>query len=149
MDTRHPQHHPRAIGRIDVIREARALIGVPYRHQGRTEFGLDCIGVPVLIAQRLQILPAEFEKANYGRLPRAELIEKTMQYCTQLDEIEPGAMLLIRWPGERNPGHSAIYTGESIVHAYQLLQRVVEHGYRGAWVRLTHSLWRLPGVTRG
>lgn len=151
MDTRHPQHHPRAIGQYDVVDEARKLIGTPYRHQGRSRYGVDCVGFVVLVMERLATLPADLERANYGRLPKAELIEKTRAYCTPLMVLEPGALLLMRWPGEKDAGHAGIYTGEDrlMIHAYGVLQRVVEHGYRGAWVRITHSIWRLPGVTGG
>lgn len=149
MDTGHPQHHSRAVTASDVVAEARRLVGTLYRHQGRSEFGIDCIGVPIVIGQRLNLLPDSFLRANYGKLPKAELIEKTKDYCTRLDAIEPGALLLIRWPGEQNPGHAVIFTGETIVHAWDQHDRVVEHGYRGAWVKLTHSMWRLPGVIGG
>lgn len=151
MDTRHPRNHPRAIGQYEIVDKARELIGTPYRHQGRSRFGVDCVGFVVVILEHFGRLPVELAQTNYGRLPRAELIEKTRKYCEPLERPEPGALLLIRWPGERNPGHTAIYTGEDglMIHAYGTLQKVVEHGYRGAWVRQTDSVWRLPGVIGG
>lgn len=151
MDTRHPEHHPRAIGQNEIVSEARKLIGTPYRHQGRSRFGVDCVGFIVLVMERLETLPVELLQANYGRLPRAELIQKTRKYCEPLSHLEAGALLLIRWPGEKEPGHIAIYTGEDglMIHAYGTLKKVVEHGYRGAWLKLTDSVWRLPGVQVG
>jgi cell wall-associated NlpC family hydrolase len=148
LDTRHPSNHPRAINPHDIVNEARKLIGTPYRHQGRSRYGVDCVGFVVVIMETLNTMPAELQHANYGRLPRAELIEKTSKYCEPLERPEPGALLLIRWPSEKNPGHTAIYTGDDglMIHAFGTLHRVVEHGYRGAWVKLTDSIWRLPGV---
>lgn len=107
------------------------------------------MGLPIYVMQRLGTAPAELERANYGRMPKAVLIETTGRYCVSLKQPELGALLLIRWPGESSPGHSAIVTDRGIIHAYAMLQKVVEHGYRGAWVKLTHSCWRLPGVHFG
>jgi cell wall-associated NlpC family hydrolase len=133
----------------DVITEARALKGTPYRHQGRSSFGIDCVGLVLVVMERLGTINDDLRHANYGRLPREELIRKTATHCTRLDAVEPGALILIRWPGESNPGHSAICTGTGMIHAFATLEKVVEHGYRGAWVKQTHSFWRLPGVISG
>lgn len=149
MDPRDPRDHPRTVVPYDVIEAARALIGTPYRHQGRTVNGVDCVGLPILIMDRLGVVPKELTRANYGRLTHAELLSTTERYCIRLPQPELGCLLLIRWPREESPGHSAIYMDKGIIHAWQMLQRVVEHGYRGAWVRLTHSCWRLPGVRCG
>lgn len=110
---------------------------------------MDCVGLVIAIGTDLELLPAEFIAANYGRLPRDELVERTSQYCTRIDAPEPGCMVLIRWPNERRPGHSAIITGENMIHSFQVADRVVEHGYRKHWVTWTDSFWRLPGVNYG
>ena len=132
-----------------LIGEARRWLGVPYRHQGRSANGLDCIGFVVFVLARVGVLPDEFESRDYGRLPKAELVEKTAMYCTQVDDAEPGTLLLIRWPGERSAGHAAICAGPTIIHAYSQSRKVVEHGYRAPWPRITVSRWRLPGVVYG
>jgi hypothetical protein len=43
--------------------------------------------------------------------------------------------------------HLALCTGETLIHACASRKQVIEHGYRGVWKRLTHSVWLLPGVT--
>lgn len=151
MDTGYSGNHPRAVSALEVVDHARAMVGTPYLHQGRTRFGVDCVGFIVVVMQRCGNVPRELEHANYGRLPKSALIERTREHCTPIKGPEPGALILIRWPGDLNPGHVAIHTGHDglMIHAYQTLGRVVEHGYRGAWVKLTHSFWRLPGVDVG
>lgn len=147
MDSGNPINHPRAITVGAVISCARSLLGTRYQHQGRTQYGVDCIGFIILVMQRLDLLPTEFESRNYGRLPRAELIDKAAQYCTRVERAEAGCLILIRWPGELFPGHAALFTGVNLLHAYQQAGHVVEHGFRGHWLKRSHSFWRLPGVS--
>lgn len=132
----------------ELITHARTMVKekVPFLHQGRSRHGLDCIGMPIVVLQELGILPKVFYRMNYGRLPRFELLEKVKEQCTALPQGTPGALVLIRWPQDQTPSHVAICTGLTLIHCYQQVGRVVEHGYRGQWVDRTHSTWTLPGV---
>ena len=127
-----------------VIAEARGWLGVPFRHQGRARSGIDCVGLPIVVGQALGIFSRRLEVANYGRLPSAELVERLMQHCVRLPSPVPGSLVAIAWT--RTAAHVALCTGDTLVHAYESVGRVVEHGYRGRWIRLTHSAWALPGV---
>jgi cell wall-associated NlpC family hydrolase len=133
----------------ELIVEARRWIGTPYRHQGRTAAGLDCIGFIIWVLAQKDLLPTDFERQNYGRLPQRELLERTALYCTPIPEPIPGCLLLIRWPGQREPGHAALYAGETMIHSYAISKQVIEHGYRAPWPRLTVNRWLLPGVRYG
>jgi cell wall-associated NlpC family hydrolase len=128
----------------DLVAEARLWIGVPFRHQGRSRVGVDCVGLPIVVGQALGLLPATFEVANYGRLPTPELIARLARYCTPLAAAVPGCLITIAWT--KVAAHVAVCTGPTLIHAYESVGRVVEHGYRGRWVRMTHSAWALPGV---
>ena len=126
-----------------MLDEARRWIGVPFLHQGRRRTGVDCIGLVIVTLQAVGRLPPDFERTDYGRIPnRDELQQKIAAYCTRLEHPEPGCMLTLRW--NRLAGHTALYTGETIIHAYQRIGYVVEHGYRGPWIRRTDAAWRLP-----
>lgn len=151
MDSGHSEHHPGAVrcSPAELIEEARRWIGVPYRHQGRSARGLDCIGFVIWVCAQRGILPEDFERRDYGRLPRAELLEKAQHYCTPADSPGPATLVLIRWPGDRLAGHSAICTGENLIHCYSVAGKVVEHGFRAPWPRLAVSHWHLPGVHYG
>lgn len=132
-----------------IITTARELVGVPYRHQGRSARGIDCVGLLLLIAERTGLLALGEQPQNYGRLPTQALIERLRTRCDPLHEPEAGAIIAIRWPGDRTPSHVAICTGGTIIHAYMSAGRVVEHGYRMQWVKWTDSIWWVRGVARG
>lgn len=131
----------------DIVTIARTFIGVPFRHQGRSRYGLDCAGLVVETWRAAGCLPEGFrEPKAYGRLPSAELIAAVERYCTPTTRADAGTLVLIRWTNHPDPSHLAICTGDTLIHAYQIASAVIENGYRGAWLRDTHSLWRMPGV---
>ena len=128
----------------DVVAEARSWLGVPYLHQGRTRAGIDCVGLPIVVGRALGFFREGFEVANYGRLPSTELAERVVEHCRPIERGTAGALVVIAWT--RLAAHVAIGTGDTLIHAYESVGRVTEHGYRGRWLRLTHSTWALPGV---
>lgn len=127
-----------------VILEARQWLNVPFRHQGRDGHGIDCVGLPIVVGRSLGLIGPEFEVANYGRLPTGELIARVQGVCRPLERALPGSLIVIAW--SRLAAHVAICADETMIHAYERVGRVIEHGYRGRWVRMTHSVWALPGV---
>jgi cell wall-associated NlpC family hydrolase len=128
----------------DIVVEARKWLGAPYRHQGRDVRGIDCVGLPIIIARTLGLLPKDFDTSVYGRLPTSDIIDRLSSVCAQSTEVKVGSIIVIAW--SKIAAHTAIYTGESMIHAYESVGKVVEHGYRGRWVRMTHSIWLIPGV---
>ena len=133
----------------ELIAHASTWLGIPFRHQGRGRTGVDCAGFLVELMRAAGELPRNYmEPANYGRTPDRELIEVVRRYCDTAPRAPafPGALVLIRWPKDRLPSHVGLCTGPTLIHCYQREGGVVEHGYRGSWERVTHSLWRLPGV---
>lgn len=136
------------IERAQLVSEARGWVGVPYVHQGRTRYGVDCIGLVLCVRAALAPWAAlALEVRNYERHPKDGLLLARVQAnCVQLDAPEDGAMILVRWPKTLHPSHAAIYAGGNLIHAYQRARRVVETGFRAHWARNAHSFWRLPGV---
>lgn len=130
-----------------LVTEARRWIGVPFQHQGRTQYGVDCAGFVVALMRSVGALPADFEDVhNYARRPNGELLTLVARHCTRAHLEAPGSLVLIRWPRDSQPSHAALLTGPTIIHCYQRQRAVIENSYRGPWRRDTHSLWRLPGV---
>lgn len=129
-----------------VIAEARTWLGVPFRHQGRDGAGIDCVGLPIVVGQALGLLGERFDVGAYGRLPTGELVERVREHCRPITSAAPGCLVVIAWT--RIAAHVAICTGPTLIHAYESVGRVVEHGYRGRWLRMTHSVWDLPGMER-
>ncbi len=151
MGARNTEDHSSAgqVKPVELIASARELVKLrtPYLHQGRTLHGLDCIGMIIYLLSKHKMLPAEFERTNYGRLPMAELLEKAAAYCKEVLEPQDGCMVLIAWPGDRRPSHAALYAEGNLIHCYASIGKVVEHGHRKKWKDWTDSYWELPGVT--
>lgn len=131
----------------DVVAEARAWLGVPFLHQGRSRNGVDCIGYVAAVCAHLGALePLNNLPHNYARNPQA-LLKDALRMLGRPTTLEIGCIVLIKWPLTKDPSHVGIYTGESMIHCYEAVGRVVEHGYTTPWPERTESLWRLPGVT--
>lgn len=129
-----------------LIVQARQWVGVPFLHQGRTRFGVDCLGfIAAVLAEMgdtfiLNVLPA-----NYGRDPQASLLEGVEAHLKPI-ALQPGVMLVLQFPLTPFASHVALYTGVSMIHSLQANRCVVEHGYEPPWPARTRSIWALPGV---
>jgi cell wall-associated NlpC family hydrolase len=137
-----------------LIAQVRLLVGVPFVHQGRSVHGVDCIGAIALAAINAGLDPEAAtglkDTRDYGRSATPQLLAMVSRSCTRVRQAEPGLLVLFRFPDERDPQHFAILTDRrTVVHADAKQGRVVEHGYRGLWLKWTHSLWRIPGVAYG
>jgi cell wall-associated NlpC family hydrolase len=129
-----------------VADEARKWVGAPYLHQGRSRGGVDCLGLALEVCRDLGLVDNGLDWTHYGRLPMRDFMEQQVQqHCTQTAEAVAGSLIVVRWTTVA--AHLAICTGPNMIHACASRKRVVEHGYRGIWKRLTHSIWLLPGVT--
>lgn len=127
-----------------IVLAARQWLGTPFRHQGRDANGIDCVGVPIVIAREFDLLPPTFVDPVYGRAPTGEIVSMLCDVCEPMDKAVPGSLIVIAWT--KVAAHVAICTGDTMIHAYESVGSVIEHGYRGRWVRMTHSVWRMPGV---
>lgn len=131
-----------------LIEGARTWLGVPYLHQGRSRDGVDCLGLVICLGWQLGFLAPGWDFRLYSRQPFRSLLETNVALlCRPAPGPLPGVLAVIQF-GPR-PAHLGIVTGPTIVHACGSRERVVEHGYRGRWIRMTHSFWALPGVALG
>ena len=137
--------------REDVVREARALIDVPFRHQGRTREGIDCVGVVIYIARKLGL--SAFDVTGYRARPDGLAMKA---HCDRemirvpLGLFLPGHALLFR-NLEQQPQHLAIVGdyfagGPSIIHAYEPYGRVLETRLDRGWRQFIAAAYALPGV---
>jgi cell wall-associated NlpC family hydrolase len=129
-----------------LVFQARQWAGVPFLHQGRTRHGCDCLGYIAGCLSELDTTAAlELLPVNYGREPQSLLIDILTEHSRQIP-LQQGALLLIQWPRTEFASHAAIYTGFSMLHSYEAVGKVVEHGYRAPWPQRTVSIWALPDV---
>lgn len=130
----------------DIIAYARETLGTPYAHQGRLcGMALDCAGVAAYVAGRLNV---KFnDRPGYSRLPVDGLLESVMddQPClVRVYDKQPGDILVMRFMGD--PQHLAIYTGDTIIHAYEGTGRVVEHRIDNAWEKRIVRVYRFKDM---
>lgn len=140
--------------RTAVVAEARALLGVRFRHQGRdAQHGLDCLGLLMIAAERAGVrlagmAPAALDRQDYTSRPDAVALEAQLaQWLVRVDAPEPGDVLLLNIQGEAQ--HLALVsdypvTGQvGMIHAYAPARQVVEHRYDAAWQAATRGVFRL------
>lgn len=128
-----------------VIAQARQWIGVPFLHQGRNRFGCDCTGL--FVGLMLELGSSELADAAPAAWSRSglELVPRLSEISREID-LQPAAIVVVRWPKALQPSHAALYTGSSIIHATQANGKVVEHAFGKQWMSRTDSIWALPMV---
>jgi len=131
------------ITRQDIINAARNYLGVRYKHQGRTRFGLDCLGLVVRVAHDLGL--TNEDSTDYGTVPDGRRLMREMD--ARLDIItnaQPGDVLLIRF--DKNPQHLAIMTDKGIIHSYAQVRGVVEHRLDEEWANRIVRSYSFRGI---
>jgi hypothetical protein len=132
-----------------LINEARQWIGVPFRHQGRSKYGVDCIGLIICVRNAIEPWPVGMgETTNYSRVAvDTVLVDKIREHGFEpIPRAVPGCIILIKWPKVHAPSHIALCLGETMVHAYRRVNKVCEVGYRQPWNRMTAGFFKIPGV---
>lgn len=123
-----------------VVAAARALVGVPFRLQGRTaEHGLDCVGLAALALGRMA--PEGYglrsgDEARAGEWLRAAGLRRVTE--GRATGGMPGDLALVR-PGPFQL-HVMIVVPGGHVHAHAGLRRVVEMPGASPWPVIGH--WR-------
>lgn len=118
-----------------IVAAARAAIGTPFRHQGRiVGKALDCAGLAVHAATAAGVSISD--ETHYPRTPGGGRLESALDRQTDIVRVDPnnlqdGDILLMRFG--REPQHIAIVAGENIIHSYERVGRVVEHGLNAEW----------------
>lgn len=138
----------RLVTSSDVVRSARKYLRVPFRHQGRSYRGLDCLGLLSMAFQDMGLTVRD--RTDYSREPN--LIEMKAALDGQLirvpreDGYRPGVVALFRddfWL------HTGFLTGpKSFIHARGpegIGPGVVEHILdTQSWVPRLMRMWRHP-----
>jgi len=131
----------------DIVRVARTMIGVRFRHGGRSRLSVDCAGLIVVVGRELGIDCPDEER--YSRIPQQDYLQKKIeQVLVKKSGISAGDVLLF-WmdPGSLLPQHVAIATSEhSMIHAHAPSRKVVEIPVDRFWLRRLCAAYSWPGV---
>jgi NlpC/P60 family putative phage cell wall peptidase len=117
----------------EFISELREWIGTPYVHQGRVKgVGVDCIGLAIGAIRDLGLGDYEPDY-GYAYVPDGLLCDRIAVHLEETDEPQDGDLLVFRI--RTVPQHCAFLTegGTCLLHAYQGLGVVAEHGYTDQW----------------
>lgn len=132
----------------EFVARARTWLDVPFHHQGRSRLGTDCAGyIECLILEAGLAPPGYSAPRNYARRPQAQLKQVLDEYLDPTTKAGPGVIVLICFPQEAFASHVAVCTGPNIIHCYERVKKVVEHGYREPWLRWTAGFYRVRGLT--
>ena len=116
----------------EIVSAARAEIGTPFMHQGRIPGkALDCAGLAVVVAGKWF---AVAEPRAYGRSPHLGLLQEWVEaqdFLEPTGKPEAGGLMLMRFGKE--PQHLAICAGETMIHSYGSVGKVVEHNFSPVW----------------
>lgn len=141
--------------RDSIVHTAMSLVGVPWVHQGRQPFGpnagLDCVGVPYVIADAHEMDPIDYYRyppqgdgKTMIRELRKRLIEKSPLKREIADVValhRPGDV--VHHVGILVPHPNAEY---GLVHASFLAKKIVFHSMTDKWwMKVTHC-FEFPGV---
>jgi len=138
--------------RAAIVAEARAWLGVRFRHQGRSAEGVDCAGLVICVGRKLGLLPADLDVNGYSRRPDGvSLLQACGEHLRRIPagEARAGDVLVFRI--ERDPQHLAVLAdyfagGHAIIHAYAPNRSVVENRLDGWWLSHLVAAYRFPGV---
>jgi cell wall-associated NlpC family hydrolase len=115
------------------VAAARTYLGVPFRHQGRNRYGLDCAGL--VIAAYADAGVVLHDLPAYGREPWKDGLRAAVETSFKPapdDDMIAGDVLLFRV--RREPQHVAMVTGaNSMIHCYATVGKVVEHSIGDRW----------------
>jgi cell wall-associated NlpC family hydrolase len=113
---------------VAFVTAARAYLGAPWRHLGRSRSGVDCIGLVLLAARQAGVeIP---DPAPYGRDPDGRLLTGVRRHARRVAPPADGDVLLFRL--EDRAAHVGIctthpsYHVQAVLHAYAKRGAVVE-----------------------
>ncbi|MBV7475403.1 NlpC/P60 family protein [Pseudoxanthomonas sp. PXM05] len=140
-----PVSFPAGVIRLDEA--ARQWLGVPFAHQGRTEWALDCVGLLVMAARGAGI-PIQ-DRTDYPPAPNADALDQRLQEQlgepVSKDGIRPGDIVTIKFNWQpRHVGIVGEHDGRlTLIHTSFGVGRVTEHAINDAWLRRIHRVYRV------
>lgn len=134
----------------EIVAIANELIGMKYRHQGRGNGSIDCVGVPIYIAKKLGL--SDWDTVNYGPRPALrvfnELIIKTGLIRISMTELSRGDVVQISWEGTP-PVHVGIIEVDArgqmwLIHAFMIHRKVSRDPVTPEIHKSFVAAWRFP-----
>lgn len=139
----------RPVSRQEIIDAAMELEGVPWKHQGRSTTGVDCIGLLRHVAVRLEL--TDYDVAGYRRTPGLDFVKRLREAGLRrkpMSERKTGDVMIFR--DGTQPMHVGFLVvrpdGEWILHSTALHRKVMLERYGHELVDNALHCWQMPGV---
>lgn len=147
---------------VKIATAARSWVGTPYQHQAQLRLvGVDCVGVILGTGKIAGFMdPATTDAAfkafdGYSRVPNPRRMRQGMEIFLELADVAPdaleppeGSIAWFQWRPEL-PMHLAVigrFQGRvTMIHAYALSDKCVEHGFDSTWRGRVNSFWKFKG----
>lgn len=144
--------------REKIVETARALVGGPWRHQGRSpETGLDCAGLVIWVGWELGLVPHDFDFRGYRREPDGRTLAQALALHAvqkQWPNWEPGDIVLLRDISTRWPCHMGILAVRpkseypNLIHSWaKMKRRIIEVRFDEEWQSRMVGLYRYKGLS--
>jgi cell wall-associated NlpC family hydrolase len=128
------------------VSACRACVGVRFRHTGRSERGMDCLG---LVATGLRAIGRDVDdRTDYSRTPQGNALRRALEahFGPPVTDPRAGDIALFRWGGSEENHVGVLFDhpqgGLAVVHALMQSRRVIEHRLE------PHHLAMIAGVFR-
>ncbi len=128
---------------IKTVNAARACLGTPFHHQGRSPgTGLDCIGLLVVA-----LTAAGFsvrDRADYSLRPDGKSLLAALDEhgARRVSDIQAGDILVFCY--DRQPQHVALATSaDTMIHSFAPAGKVVETAIGVYWKRRLAAVYRI------
>lgn len=134
----------------EIIMHARSMIGTPFRHAGRDQFGIDCVGVLLVSLHKTGL--TKWDDVSYSRsIDPVRLRNEILIFCNEAEkdhEIDIADVLIFNVLGV--PQHAALVTDMGdhlgIIHSNESLGFVTEHRLDEKWLNRLHSVYVWKGI---
>lgn len=136
-----------------IVTTARSYLGSPWRHQGRTPEGIDCIGLVIEVAKK--VMGWTFDIIDYPRQASDEtMLNLCGQYFSSVEstDLRPGDILVMGFDNQRHAAIVGDYPAEgevSMIHAYAISRKVIEHRLDSLWMGRVIGCFRFPPKPEG
>ena len=108
--------------KTDYAERARALVGTPFRLQGRSTDGLDCVGVATTTFE-VEDVRRNYRMRGQHEAEVREVLGKQFR-CVPRTQLRAGDLILMKVAADQL--HIGVTTSAGFVHAHAGLRRVVE-----------------------
>lgn len=143
----------------EIIAEARTWVGTPYIHQHCLKgIAVDCVGLINGVGRALEVMDWSEERwapyRAYGRTPNPSRMRRGMEtFLEQVGhgfaDVKPGLIVWLQWRDSLPMHLGIVATFEdrlTVIHAYNGVNKCVEHGFVDPWPDRVESVWKYPGL---